>query len=236
MMAGMAYDLPPPPFQPPAAPVHPTGPAPADVPLDQPLYGATFGQAVSRFFRKYATFSGRASLAELWWAYLAQMIALGVLYLVLIVLSLSLTDPRTGEIPDDRGWPIAIPVLLLIGLALGTFLPMLAVIVRRLHDTGRSGWWYLISLVPLGSIVLLVLLCQGSTVTGFAYDPRNGQPGMAVHPILRAQQHAASYGAPGYGAPGYGAPGFAPPGHAAPPSPFPTDAPTGYAPIEDRRD
>src|SRR5690606_29038768 len=39
-------------------------------PLDQPLHGASLPQAVSRFFRKYATFSGRASRSEYWWVYL----------------------------------------------------------------------------------------------------------------------------------------------------------------------
>jgi hypothetical protein len=49
------------------------------VPLDKPLYGATFGQAISRFFKKYATFSGRASRSEYWWWVLASAIISAVL-------------------------------------------------------------------------------------------------------------------------------------------------------------
>ena len=47
--------------------------------------------------------------------------------------------------------------------SLAILLPSLAVGARRLHDTGRSGWWLLISLIPLiGSIILLVFMCQES--------------------------------------------------------------------------
>lgn len=47
-------------------------------------------------------------------------------------------------------------------LVLGIIIPSLAVIVRRLHDTGKSGWWYLISFIPFGSIVLLIFFCLDS--------------------------------------------------------------------------
>jgi len=59
--------------------------------------------------------------------------------------------------------------------ALAVFLPGLAVIVRRLHDTGRSGWWVLISLVPfVGPIILLVFMCLDS-VPSNAYGPNPKQ-------------------------------------------------------------
>lgn len=45
---------------------------------------------------------------------------------------------------------------------LGTFLPALAVTVRRLHDTGKSGWWILFGMVPLGIFVLMAFLVQDS--------------------------------------------------------------------------
>lgn len=64
---------------------------------DAPLYDATFGQAVSRFFRRYATFTGRASRSEYWWAYLFQSIVgmavgLVVTVVVVIVVIASLVD------------------------------------------------------------------------------------------------------------------------------------------------
>ena len=51
---------------------------------------------------------------------------------------------------------------LLTGLySFATLLPAIAVTVRRLHDTGRSGWWFLLNLIPLvGSIIIIVFTCQ----------------------------------------------------------------------------
>ena len=65
------------------------------------------------------------------------------------------------------GW-----ILLIVGL--GLFLPTLAVQVRRLHDLDRSGWWILISLIPLvGAIILLVWACTKGTdgENRFGSDP-----------------------------------------------------------------
>src|SRR6185312_8282818 len=62
----------------PSAPV--AVPGNGGVPLDQPLYGASFGQAIKRFFTKYATFSGRASRSEYWWVQLFNFIIVAVLY------------------------------------------------------------------------------------------------------------------------------------------------------------
>lgn len=60
-------------------------------------------------------------------------------------------------------------------LSLGVLIPSLAIVVRRLHDIGKSGWWYFIILVPLvGLIVLLVFLTQDSQVGANQYgeDPK----------------------------------------------------------------
>ena len=53
----------------------------------------------------------------------------------------------------------------------GPLIPSVAVTVRRLHDTGRSGWWYLISFAPLGGIVLLVFTCMDSQQGTNVYGP-----------------------------------------------------------------
>ena len=56
--------------------------------------------------------------------------------------------------------------------SLATLIPTLAVSVRRLHDTGRSGWWLLLSLIPLiGAIVLLVFFVQDSAAGDNAHGP-----------------------------------------------------------------
>ena len=91
--------------------------------------------------RNYVNFSGRARRKEYWYFVLVQM----GLFFVAMMLDSMIFDSETG--------------LFYVVVALGLFLPGLAVTVRRLHDTSRSGWWFLISILPLiGSIILLVFL------------------------------------------------------------------------------
>ncbi len=94
--------------------------------------------------RKYTVFEGGARRKEYW---------IFALISALILIFLSLIDETTGwKVWDDEG------VLSLV-YSIAVFVPTLAVVVRRLHDTDRSGWWVLIALIPLvGAIVLLVFL------------------------------------------------------------------------------
>ena len=103
-----------------------------------------FGEAVSTCLRKYVTFDGRASRPEYWWFALFYLIV----YIVGLVLDIALGT-----------------FLFRLITGLGLLLPSVAAAVRRLHDTGKSGWWYLVGLIPLiGWIWLIVLLAQPSTV------------------------------------------------------------------------
>jgi uncharacterized membrane protein YhaH (DUF805 family) len=101
--------------------------------------------------KKYATITGRAQRTEYWMFMLVNF---------LITLALELADMIVaGGILTVLYW-----------LAMVT--PSWSVSVRRLHDTGRSGWWLLIGLVPLvGAIVLLVFYCQDSTPGANEYGP-----------------------------------------------------------------
>ncbi len=102
----------------------------------------SFQDAISDGFSKYVQFSGRSSRSAYWYWTLFALIVYIVAYAV-------------GAAIDS--------LILYYIAALALFLPSLAVGVRRLHDTGRSGWWYLIGLVPLiGGIVLLVFFIQPS--------------------------------------------------------------------------
>ena len=93
--------------------------------------------------RKYWVFEGRARRKEYW---------IFALISALILIFLSLIDEMTGWKVWDEG------VLSLV-YSIAVFVPTLAVLVRRLHDTDSSGWWVLIALIPLvGAIVLLVFL------------------------------------------------------------------------------
>ena len=95
--------------------------------------------------RNYVNFSGRARRKEFWYFALVQV---GLTVLAMIMDAI-IFNAETG--------------LFYIVIALGLFLPSLAVSIRRLHDTGRSGWWFLISLIPLiGGIVFLVF-CASDT-------------------------------------------------------------------------
>jgi uncharacterized membrane protein YhaH (DUF805 family) len=123
----------------------------------------TFPESVSRCLRNYVTFSGRASRPEYWWFVL--FLFLGGLVanaLDTFVLGHHVFYRATGNymhIMSGNG-----PVSALFNLA--TLLPGLSVFVRRMHDTGRSGWWFWLVLIPLvGWIILLVWLCR-PTSTG----------------------------------------------------------------------
>ncbi len=95
--------------------------------------------------KKYADFSGRARRKEYW---------MFVLFYIIFAIVLSIIDRLIGW-----GFLEGILGYLYLLFFLGTFIPALAVLVRRLHDTGRSGWWFFIIFVPLiGSIWILVLM------------------------------------------------------------------------------
>jgi len=79
-----------------------------------------------------------------------------------------------GWIVVEIFWAISRPLgwILYLVLLIGTIVPDLAVGVRRLHDTSRSGWWLLIALVPfVGGIILLVFMCLDSTPGPNDYGP-----------------------------------------------------------------
>lgn len=100
--------------------------------------------------KKYADFSGRARRKEFW------MFAL-INFVVMIVLSI--VDGVIG-----------MPVLGAI-YALGVLIPSIAVGARRMHDTGRSGWWLLLGLIPVIGLVLIIFFVLDSTPGDNQYGP-----------------------------------------------------------------
>ena len=106
-----------------------------------------------KVMKQYADFSGRARRKEYWMFVLFNIIFLVVAAILDNVLGLSfkLYGQSLGY-----GWLYTLYCLAII-------VPGLAVCVRRLHDIGKSGWWYFIGLVPLvGVIVLIVWFCTDS--------------------------------------------------------------------------
>lgn len=125
-------------------------------------------EAVEKWFlsvlkTKYADFEGRAQRQEYW---------MYTLFVILIFIALGIVTGIGAAISDILG------VLLsgvLVLAAIGLIVPSLAIAIRRLHDTGRSGWWFLISVIPIvsvvGSIVLLVFYCLDSQPGENQYGP-----------------------------------------------------------------
>ena len=109
--------------------------------------------------KRYAEFSGRAGRPEYWYFALVNFILYIAVYIIAVVVSSSLT-------------------LVADLYALAVLIPSIAVGVRRLHDTNRSGWWLLIGLIPLlGAIVLLVFVCLPGT-------PGQNSYGEAANPVV----------------------------------------------------
>lgn len=104
-----------------------------------------FGRSVETCMDKYARFDGRASRSEFWWFYLfTVMISWGAHIVGLLTFGV-------------------LGILLPILANLVLLVPGLAVSVRRLHDTGRSGYWLFLGLTLVGIIPLVVWLAQKST-------------------------------------------------------------------------
>ena len=145
-------------------------PVPAATPLSQPLYGATIGQAVTRFFTKYATFSGRASRSEFWWVYLAYVVVLAVIMIPLNAAGVtSVTVTADNQIVYGPGYWVVWTISMIVSLAL--LVPSLAITWRRLHDTNRSGAIYFLALIPfVGPIILIVMLALPSNPAGVRFD------------------------------------------------------------------
>jgi uncharacterized membrane protein YhaH (DUF805 family) len=109
--------------------------------------------------KRYADFSGRARRKEYWMFTLFSYIA---------VVALAVPSMLTGS--------TVLSVLYCLYI-LATFVPSLAVTVRRLHDTNRSGWMFLIAFIPLvGAIVVLVFLCSEGTPGDNQYGPNPKLP------------------------------------------------------------
>ena len=97
-----------------------------------------FIEAIKLAFVHYADFKGRSRRSEYWWFCLFNMIVAGVVSVLL----------------TDFAWVWSLVVLV----------PGLALSVRRLHDVGKSGWYYLWMFLPLaGPIMILIQLCKDST-------------------------------------------------------------------------
>jgi uncharacterized membrane protein YhaH (DUF805 family) len=103
----------------------------------------SFTEAIQSCFSNYANFNGRARRSEYWYFILFSFIV----NVILVLLG------RASNVFSYLGSIVT----------LAMFIPNLAVSIRRLHDIGKSGWYYLISFIPLvGTIIMIVWFCQDS--------------------------------------------------------------------------
>ena len=119
--------------------------------------------------RRYAEFSGRSRRKEYWMFFLLNLlISLAVWMLLALTFIAGLSE--------EAMMTVMTPVFILYAIvALALVIPGIAVTIRRLHDTDRSGWTLLLALIPLvGAIVLLVFYCTEGTPgpNRFGADPK----------------------------------------------------------------
>jgi len=137
--------------------------------LSQPLYGASLGAAFTRFFRKYATFSGRASRSEFWWWFLISIIVEAIFYIIGTVAGGIYGSTVDGQLTLGPGYGIYETLAIIYALAV--IVPTLALVWRRLHDTNRSGGFYFLGLIPfVGGIIVLVFFLLGPNPAGARFD------------------------------------------------------------------
>lgn len=124
---------------------------------------------MKRFFKKYATFSGRASRSEYWWWTLVYVVVGIILNILINAGSMTTIDGTTA------GPGAGIGTLLLVIWGLGTIVPSLALTVRRLHDSNKSGGLILLGLIPFaGAIILFVFAVLGPDPAGQRFDQPTG--------------------------------------------------------------
>jgi uncharacterized membrane protein YhaH (DUF805 family) len=139
----------------------------------------TFTEAVRSCLSQYAGFQGRAPRSEFWWFTLfyllvdVAVIALGGMLMSGTIVSMQ------GNVDQSVSWYVmTAPNWLMIIAHLALFLPTLAVTVRRLHDVGRTGWWILVSFVPLFGLLLLLF---------WWVQPSQQEPNVYGPPLLPAR-------------------------------------------------
>lgn len=140
-----------------------------------PLRRATPLQAFGRFFRLYGVFSGRASRSEYWWWVLVNLVVTAALQ-VAGRLSVDGWEWNGTLVIVGSRWPMGSSSATLIAIlatiwAIGTFIPSIAVIWRRLHDAGHGGGWFFLILIPIvGWLLLIWLLASKENLDGARFD------------------------------------------------------------------
>jgi len=130
-----------------------------------------FKEAVKSVFSKYVIADGRACRSEFWF-----FVLFNLLVQIIIIITVKVTHYDVVL--------LLIPIHILI-----TILPGISVMIRRMHDVGRTGWLYLLQLVPIiGTAVILIWLCSASQPGSNKYgpNPKENQTSIQSKSMLRS--------------------------------------------------
>lgn len=176
------------------------------------------GQATKNCFSKYCTFSGRARRSEYWYFVIASGIIMIIpIMLLSIVVAFYAVDDMNNKNNEKGGqsdnnnndtifsFGIGVYIIFFIALIIEIILiiPLISAGVRRLHDTGRSGCYYLLSFIPIADILLLLFLIEDSQQSINEYGPSPKyilmQEGSLINNSLATPQVVEGIPAPDYG-------------------------------------
>lgn len=125
-------------------------------------------------YQRYFDFSGRSQRMEYWMFTLFFTI---LMILCVAVMLAGVPWDQTNNPDAKPGMMMWVGITLLAIVALGSFIPSIAVCVRRFHDQDKSGWFYLLSFIPyIGGIVVIVFMCIEGTRGPNQYGPDPKDP------------------------------------------------------------
>ncbi len=128
----------------------------------------SFVESISTCYSKYFTFKGRASRSEYWWFILfgsGLSMLINMCFSQIYGSPLIVIDPQTGHSTTTLVYWIALITNLFV-----TTIPGISAMVRRLHDTGRSGWWYFINFTIIGIFFFIYWLAKQGDIGKNKYD------------------------------------------------------------------
>lgn len=128
--------------------------------FNQGIKRMNISESVATCFAKFATFSGRATRSEYWWFFLASIV---FSYLLQIVVGITMLN----NFNDGALMSIGMNLLFMI-----IAIPQISAGSRRLHDTGRSGWWQLLIFSGIGVIPLIIWMAQEGSKESNKYGER----------------------------------------------------------------
>ncbi|MBC1499225.1 DUF805 domain-containing protein [Listeria weihenstephanensis] len=124
-----------------------------------------FLEAYKSYWKNYVNFSDSASRTEYWYVVLWNAIIISIFYVLFLIFTVITVATTTAGSTGDAAFvlmagPMLFITIVAILYAIATFIPTLSLMVRRLHDTNRSGWFLLLGLIPfVGEIIIIVLMC-----------------------------------------------------------------------------